>query len=619
MITQTPQACLAFALGPVQDFIATARKGQDLWFGSWLLSELARTAARVAADTPGVTLVLPAPAALNSASAVANKILLRAPSDQVRAVAEAMMRAVQTRLCELYTRTFDDVEHRAPPGSLHRREAEQQLDDAIEMYWASVSEVPGNWGQTRRRAEAALASRKSLRTFAPVTWGAPVPKSRLDGQRESVLDERVFDDLPPELLRRYFGIGASERLCGIALLKRNGHRVLRAADARGARVVSTAHIASWSYRSAWSSEALSGLEQAPRDQLLTELRGHAHRLQDALPADVRSSVPAGQEDPVLGRTDGQVLYPGRLTDLFDPQDPALPSALQALQAFFADVSASFKAAGLDRPAPPSPYYAVIRADGDKMGAWLDGLQTADDHIKASTALSKFALAAEDTATRFHGDCVFAGGDDVLALVPVQTALACAAELRANFLDALSHAPKGDTTPTLSVGVHIAHATDPFRDALAGAAAAEHSAKHEQGRDAFVVRLDKRSGAPVTTGAHWDQHLGFSALQALQTAKAGVLPRGLAYDLRNLADRLDDEREPAAPAEADKSALARIRALELGRVLAQKAVSPEGTTAIWARLSPTTQAQSAVSCADLRRVCNELIITRALTALNEGSE
>jgi hypothetical protein len=124
---------------------------------------------------------------------------------------------------------------------------------------------------------------------------------------------------------------------------------------------------------------------------------------------------------------------------------------------------------------------------------------------------------------------------------------------------------------------------------------------------------------VTTGAHWDQHLGFSALQALQTAKAGVLPRGLAYDLRNLADRLDDEREPAAPAEADKSALARIRALELGRVLAQKAVSPEGTTAIWARLSPTTQAQSAVSCADLRRVCNELIITRALTALNEGSE
>lgn len=27
------QAALLFSIGPVQDFIATARKGQDFWFG----------------------------------------------------------------------------------------------------------------------------------------------------------------------------------------------------------------------------------------------------------------------------------------------------------------------------------------------------------------------------------------------------------------------------------------------------------------------------------------------------------------------------------------------------------------------------------------------------------
>ena len=36
---------LLISLGPVQDFIASARRCQDLWFGSWLLSDLARTTA----------------------------------------------------------------------------------------------------------------------------------------------------------------------------------------------------------------------------------------------------------------------------------------------------------------------------------------------------------------------------------------------------------------------------------------------------------------------------------------------------------------------------------------------------------------------------------------------
>ena len=37
---------ISIAIGPVQDFIASARRSRDLWFGSWLLSELSKTAAR---------------------------------------------------------------------------------------------------------------------------------------------------------------------------------------------------------------------------------------------------------------------------------------------------------------------------------------------------------------------------------------------------------------------------------------------------------------------------------------------------------------------------------------------------------------------------------------------
>jgi CRISPR-associated protein Cmr2 len=36
---------ISIALGPVQDFISTARRSRDLWFGSWLLSELSKAVA----------------------------------------------------------------------------------------------------------------------------------------------------------------------------------------------------------------------------------------------------------------------------------------------------------------------------------------------------------------------------------------------------------------------------------------------------------------------------------------------------------------------------------------------------------------------------------------------
>jgi CRISPR-associated protein Cmr2 len=43
-----------YTLGPVQDFIAAAKRCRDLWFGSWLLSELSKSAAQAVAQYPGV-------------------------------------------------------------------------------------------------------------------------------------------------------------------------------------------------------------------------------------------------------------------------------------------------------------------------------------------------------------------------------------------------------------------------------------------------------------------------------------------------------------------------------------------------------------------------------------
>ena len=87
---------LLITLGPVQDFIAAARRTRDLWFGSHLLSELGRAAAKAVVNQ-GASLIFPAldrgdpelqpcdaPLRANGQPPlnVANKLLAEVPSDQ---------------------------------------------------------------------------------------------------------------------------------------------------------------------------------------------------------------------------------------------------------------------------------------------------------------------------------------------------------------------------------------------------------------------------------------------------------------------------------------------------------------------------------------------------------
>jgi len=52
---------MALSVGPVQEFIATARRTRDLWFGSTLLSEISKSVASSLQGTQGVTLIFPSP------------------------------------------------------------------------------------------------------------------------------------------------------------------------------------------------------------------------------------------------------------------------------------------------------------------------------------------------------------------------------------------------------------------------------------------------------------------------------------------------------------------------------------------------------------------------------
>ena len=120
MAERDTHSLLLLSIGPVQEFIASARRCRDLWYGSWLLGELAKAAVTAIVDTLGAgagaddALIFPGALAKSAAGgveahgSVANRVLVRVPGsiDDAVDVAAAAEGAVRQRLEELSGAAF---------------------------------------------------------------------------------------------------------------------------------------------------------------------------------------------------------------------------------------------------------------------------------------------------------------------------------------------------------------------------------------------------------------------------------------------------------------------------------------------------------------------------------
>lgn len=542
---------MAITIGPVQDFISTARRSRDLWFGSWVLSELSKAAANaiVILHHDNARLIFPAtedPGELvpDSQFNVVNRIL--AVVDDPLESGKVAHDAVQQQLRIIREKAFDRIDDRNNYFNKNKKAACDQVDDLIEFYWAACPfSGDAEYATAREKAERLLIARKSTRSFQPASWSSNAPKSALDGQRESVIDDEAFNNtLTLRELRHHYGLGSGERLCGVGLLKRHGNR------GPDDSFFSTSHVA--------SLPLISCLKTQAQRQSLEKYIGE---LCAALGLNKESSelgwVPHQQPykpHPVFSRRaggrkigyDGHILFPERLGDLLeDKRDkqnslPALNKAKEALNRFLNDALNGAK---------PSPYYALLLADGDSMREAINGLKDRNDHREFSKKLSAFARdVSKIVVERHNGSLVYAGGDDVLAFLPLHTVLQCARELASAFSETLNAEKVGVYGPTLSVGVVIAHHMESLQDALGLVREAEKIAKQVDGKNALAITLSKRSGFDTTIKGSWRSGVGepldLRLIRFAQLHLADKLPDSAAYELRELNLRLScDAHEP----------------------------------------------------------------------------
>jgi len=482
---------LSISVGPVQDFIAAARKTRDLWFGSYVLSEVSRAVADSVAKRG--KLVFPHDVQV---VAVPNKLLAFVVKGDPAAIAEEAKQAAVDRL-----KAFkDDALKQLNGVKINDALLNKQLDSFLEFYaaWWPLGDGDKAYSEARLNAERLLAGRKALRDFSPAFGADGVPKSSLDGGREAVLKA---DDLKPNERVR-LGIKRGECLDGISLIKRL---------AKAPRFVSVSRIA--------ADPLIRRIGQSDSDKLV-ELIELAKQLQgtDLIRCFDKSGPPEFQAFPY----DTQLFY----TDAAADKDASENDKGKAAE-FHRRVRDICRELDIREP---TPYFAVIAADGDRMGKIINELGEKAQHIDLSDKMAAFATAADGIVAESHGAMVYCGGDDVLAFLPLDTALDCADKLRKAFKAAL--ADFGDTS--LSCGVSIAHFGEHLQDLIQWARNAEHAAK-DKGRNSLAVHLHTRTAGDdfVESVSSWaDDPVVSRWARWIQLYETG-LPKSATYDLRIL--------------------------------------------------------------------------------------
>jgi len=547
---------LVIAIGPVQDFIAAARKTRDLKNGSELLSETAKAIAKFLQDK-GVRLVFP-----GSAEAGApNRIVCMCESDP-GALAEEARQAAQQHLRERAEAALEYARQKGLYDVVDGPRLLEQVADFLAFYcaWAPMGQGQ-DYAQARAGADAALAARKGLRDFTQPPWARGLPKSSLDGGRETIIRPEATDE---KLLR--LGIRRAEQLDGVSFVK----RVLDMGEARFPSVVRIAADPFWRSLSEEQRDRVCQILSGSDDpELFQTLKGAAEELYGDFPWDVDAgawSKPSPIQQELLKATSNRT---------------------------------------------PGTYYAVLAADGDGIGRYLQQLGDEESHRDFSRRLARFAGAAADAVRECRGALVYAGGDDVLALLPLSGALGCADRLRKEF--AASVADGRPRPPTLSVGVAIVHIHENLRSALEYARAAEHAAKRG-GRNALALARHTRGAGPdVPVIVHsWDvDPVGTVWRRFADLLACGDIPSGLGYELRRLARELDG---------LDPDLAGHIVDPEVRRIIQRKrdVAGAPVSEAVAGELVSRLTASGVHPAQGLLDLAQALVVARSLVRTDEGS-
>lgn len=539
---------VAISIGPVQSLIEAGRRSQDLWCGSWLLSEVSRAVAYNLNQSHNDCLIFPSPehpdidlqsqdsdsdSAIEANIANVVRAVLKVEDvAQVRAIVDAAKRAAEARLMNI----LDDVWHKKLNDlNISRPRFEQQKHDILETYAAWVKLEPNKYGDASERLGKLLAARKQTKDFEPIQDTATgLFKSTLDGANNT-----LTNNISSEGHRHQLRLSQREELDILGLVKRSAGQFEQFTPF--SRVVTEPWLASLSSKQC------------------NDLQSHYQPFVEAgLATTVKGNEDAYQAFPY----DGEYLFASRIEQEKDLDKTIKKNLLQHLSNLG------------EEKGTPVPYGVLLKADGDRMGELLSKAKEKAHSIAISKALHQFATEVRSVVRKHGGHAIYTGGDDILAFVPLNTALVCSKELATLFASTMSAVIEQQklvvvNPPTLSVGLAIGHFVQPMRQLRHRAIQAEKLAKGnglEKPRNALAIQLGIRSGYEIAWRCRWDDDRTINALNEFVNGfSKGLLPTRIMQDVLSMSQNLKWTEDKA---QVDEKVGAGIRLSEMERMLAR---------------------------------------------------
>ena len=499
---------LDISIGPVQGFVAQSRRTRDLWGSSYLLSFLSAhvmhgahlaggrivqpvidddplyrwVAGRQEGDTPGI-------------GTLPNHFVVEV-NGEAQDVAHASLgtfKRAWEQVCGAVWERF--VANACPDG--HDTEAiwNRQIASFWEVTWTAGAFDAGSELLARRkhwrsqRLPDEPGDKCTVMHDLQELSGYVRAEGRKGREKQDRFWRRVRDRLGPLDMRD------NERLCAIALIKRLFPKV--AQEAIG-WPVNTSHWPSTVYVGAvpWIRRVMSVAPDLA-EEYANVVRNHA----SAVLAESRPPF-AGLEALTAGdfpKLDAnyfrrESVKSERQCPLGDSTPPDIRDELdRRLERIYDSRDANHRRLG-----PPPSFYALLLADGDRLGKLVREL----GGQSVSQKLSTFTSEVPDIVGQNDGVTIYAGGDDVLAMLPVPQALSCADSLSSCYQSAFANEPKA----TLSAAVVFAQVRSPLQAVVAEAhRLLDDVAKDANGRDSLAAGVLKPGGLNCQWVTTWNRN------------------------------------------------------------------------------------------------------------------
>jgi CRISPR-associated protein Cmr2 len=528
-----------FTLGPVQAFVAQARRTRDFWAGSFLLSWLSSVAMKEVQEQGGkVEFPLPDKDYLKYLSGEATNreqaprqgsIPNRFKALQAKVPAdfdpEKVTKAVQQAWWELAELIWQKDFHGTDLNSESRNIWQRQIKGFWDISWVLTE---------NKEASNLLDRRKNWRSYmAPEEPG--VSCMMMDGWQElsgMKWPGQELNNFWKDLRKRNLtglktDLREQEYLCAIGWIKRRFARYFEGLkDIDMGRWTLNGwpvpiNVPSVNYLASAPWLAKSIIEAGKDHDLQLKLRnlensiacmegnreGQSVNLKRVVDACSESGLHNWQWQQVNGRylyQDEVGLMAERSEDSDErAQAKILLRQLQGVQ------SQQYKLG------QPSDFYSILLMDGDSLGSQMSD---ASKQEPISAALNNFTSKVPAVVQQYSGFLVYAGGDDVLALLSVDDSLACANALRKLYNDCFAEQnrilkEKAKTKPelvsvnvtsSLSGALMYCHYKSPLARNLAKAhPLLDNIAKDECGRDSLAIQVWKPGGQYCSWSSPWD--------------------------------------------------------------------------------------------------------------------